>query len=170
MATETPKLETWQSGVRGVVAIKKFDRRGEMKDEVIRAGQKFTLTTEERIFNQDRAASPELCDFRNGRLIPVRILDGTEDAKEIASNPNLIGESEMVDLLKGHFKTFESKLRAISNTVALERFLAVAEDNDATIKQVSAIKTRLDEVNPIRVVERESHPVGRIEPGRGVSL
>lgn len=166
---EKPKLETWQSGVKGIVAVKKFDRRGELKDEVIRAGQKFTITTEERIFNQDRAANPDLDDFRNGRLIPVRLLDGTEDAKEIASNPNLIGEGEMADLLKGHFKTLESKLKSISNTVALQRFLAVAEQNDATIKQVAAIRERIEEVNPVTVVERESRPVGRIEPGRAVS-
>lgn len=173
------KVETWQNASRGIVWVRKQDRFGNMKDEVIRPGMKFTIGPDDRVFNQDMAASQDLDVFKNGRLVPVRLIDSSEDAKEIAANPNLISEADMRELFSSHHKTFESRVNSITNVVALERMLSIAEedDTDASVKQVSLLKERVAKLNPSSVVERSSSATGvpmpgtdRIDTGRPTSM
>lgn len=151
--------ETWCNSSRGKVVIWKQDSRGDYKDHLISAEQKFVLSREDRIYNMDQAASVEQDNFSNGTLSPVRLLEGTEDAKEFASNPNLLSETDAKGLFKAHWKTFESKIGAISNANTLHRLMEVAEEVDASMKQVKIIKARLDELEPNRFVEVTSTPI-----------
>lgn len=143
------ELETWENGTRGRIGVLKFDRRGELRNELVRPKARVHLTPDERKINQERAAEDRLDVFQNGHLIPVRLLDGTEDAKEIASNPNLMAESDLRELFKRQWKAFGSKVNEITNPMTLNRLLALAEDDDvnATVKQVSIIKARISEVS-----------------------
>jgi hypothetical protein len=152
------KFEVWRNSIAGSVGVKKTDRRGELVTETVRGGEKFQISTDDRLLNSEWAANDDLDVFKNGMLTPVRILDGTEDAKEIASNPNLITESDMAALFSAHWKTFEAKLGLITNLTTLQRLLSVAEaeDTDATVRQVQSIKSRIDELNPSPVVEHET--------------
>jgi hypothetical protein len=156
--SEPLKYEIWRNAIAGTVGIKKTDRRGELGTEVIRAGEKFQISTEDRLLNSDWAATEDLDVFKNGMLTPVKLLDGTEDAQEIASNPNLITESDMAALFSAHWKTFEQKLGQITNVTTLQRLLSMAEaeDTDATVRQVQSIRNRIAEVNPVQVVEHET--------------
>lgn len=152
------KYEIWRNAIRGSIGVKKTDRRGELVSEIIRGGERFQISTEDRLLNSEWAATTDLDVFKNGMLTPVKLLDGTEDAKEIASNPNLIGETDMAALFSAHWKTFEAKLGQITNVATLERMLAMAEseDLDATVRQVQSIRSRISELNPSQVVEHET--------------
>jgi hypothetical protein len=76
------------------VVINRLDHRGELtKHDIVDPGKKFNLTTEERRMNQELAARADMDVFSNGQLQPVRILDDVDDAREIASNPNLMSEA-----------------------------------------------------------------------------
>lgn len=138
------RREIWKSGIAGTISVLKFNRRGELASEVVRSGQACTLTTEERIINQEKAATADLDIFKNGMMVPVRILDDAEDAAEIAANPNLMAESEMNDLFKAHWKTFENRVAQVSNPIVIQRLLQIAEAQDATVKQVNVLKVRME--------------------------
>lgn len=154
-------LETWENASPGKVWVWKGDARtGALKDEVIASGQKLMIKNEDRIMNQDMAAQDDLDIFKNGTMMPVRLVDADEQ-KELASNPNFISESEMKDLFSGHWKTFETKIASITNAGVLQRMLDISSDVDAKVRQVEVLKARLTELNPVPIVEREqSPPVG----------
>lgn len=157
------EVEIWQNSTRGRIGVKKFDARGELRSELVRAGGKVTLTPQERQINQERAATADLDVFQNGFLTPVKLIDGTEEAREIASNPNLLGESDLRELFSvRNYKSFAKKIGEISNTMTLQRLLALADDEDlnATVKQVQVIEDRLDEVGGGSVVEEPEDTVG----------
>jgi hypothetical protein len=155
-------VEMWENHSNGKVWVWKIDQRtGGMRDEIVASGMKFSIKNDDRVMNQEMAASEEMDIFKNGTLMPVRLID-QEEAKELASNPNFISESEMRDLFTGHWKTFETKVASITNAGVLERMLAISGEVDAKVRQVEVLKARLHELNPIPVVERETvrEPVG----------
>jgi hypothetical protein len=145
-ATEEVKaqIEVWSNPTAGTVFVRKMDHRGELtRWEQVNSGRRFNITLEERRLNMEIAADEGLCVFRNGTLQPVRLIGEDEESRELAANPNAMSESDMRGLLTGHFKTFESKLAQIHNPATLERMLAVAYDQDVTIKRVETIRERL---------------------------
>lgn len=148
--TEEKRLETWQNACHGRIGVLKFDRWGQMKSETVRAGAKIKVTAEERQINSEKAANESLDIFKNGYLVPVDIFDGTEDYKEIASNPNLLGEKELTGLFKGTQKAFAAKVETITNAQTLRRLLDLTEDEDvaATVKHQKIIENRLIELEP----------------------
>jgi hypothetical protein len=148
--------EVWQNSSQGMVGIVKLDRRGEITAEAVNGGAKFSLSVEERLLNQDRAASKDQDLFLNGTLVPIRLIETAEGAAEIAHNPNIMAESEMQGLFKLHWKKFETSVGEITNEVALRRLRSLAEEHDATLRQVQVIDDRLAEVAPQTFVEVSS--------------
>jgi hypothetical protein len=145
--TEKALNEVWMNATLGTVFVLKMDHRGELtRHEQVNSGRKFNITTEERRLNMERAADESLNVFTNGTLVPVRLIAEDEESRELASNPNAMSESDMASLLSGHFKTFEAKLNQIRNSSTLERMLAVAYEQDASVKRVDRIRERLDQV------------------------
>lgn len=143
--------ETWKNSTRSKVVLKRQDRLGNLVDEVIAGGKTFHITPNERRLNQEMAISEDMDVFQNGLLSPVRLIETSEDAEEIRSNPNLISESEMTDLYKTKtIATFRDKVEGISNPVVLQRMLELASSDDvnATVKQVEAVKSHLREIAP----------------------
>lgn len=138
--------EIWQNMSLGVVVVQKFDRRGEVTDELVPGGQKTSLTKDERLFNMDQAADAKLDNFSNGSLVPVRLIDDA-DAAEIASNPNLLTEDDLRKLVKIK-KGFPAKVNEIGNYTTLNRLKQIAEEEDASVNQVRAIESRMKEVLP----------------------
>lgn len=161
--------ETWKNASRGKVWVRKTDRRGELKDELIKSGGLVKISTDDRQYNQELAASDRSDCFKNGRLVPVKILDTTEDAAEIAANPNLMSETDMVDLLGAHFKTFEKKIGEITNSVTLNRILDLAEERDEKVSKINLVKTRILDVSgnapvEISVTGDSGGGMGAVEP------
>lgn len=149
------KHETWKNATQGRIFLKKYNQKGEMAAEMIPGGKVFQISPNERRINAELAATPDLDFFQNGQLTPVRLIETEEDAKEIASNPNLMAESDMVDLFKGHWKTFEARVGEISNLTTLRRLLEIAQSDqvDAKVRQVEAVKQKIEEIDPPDHVE-----------------
>lgn len=163
------RLETWQNASRGRIGVLKFDRYGQLKSETIRSGAKFQITTEERLMNTERAATRALDIFSNGYLTPVRILDGTEDAKEIASNPNLLSETDLKKLFGGTAKAFVEKVGGITNAGTLKHMLDLADTEEVDAKQSfkKILLDRLGELEPSSYTEVEQVdglPVNGMKP------
>jgi hypothetical protein len=163
MTEQRPVNEIWLNPTATTVFIKKLDHRGELtKDEQVDAGKKFALTREERELNMEKAASEDLCPFRNGTFQPVRLLGDDELSRELASNPNAMSREDMVSLVKTRaVKDFVEKLHAVRNINTLERLLAVAYDEDASVRKVETIKARITEIRQASEINmRPAAPVG----------
>lgn len=150
-------METWENGTLGRVVIKKFGADGKLRDEVVAGGRTFHITEQERRINQEMAATQSLDIFTNGVLQPneatMKLLDGTESAREIAENPNFIGEADLKALVKSHWKALQSRLQEIDQPHALVRLLEIAKETDASYATVSRIQERLQEVSPTSYTE-----------------
>ena len=152
-------METWENTTKGIVAVNKFDRRGERMQEIVRGGRKFSLTPDERRLNTDMAYSPGVDAFQNGILIPVRLVDGDEDVAMIQANPNVRSIDELVELFELHWKKFDSEVSEIGNVSTLSRLLELAVEKDATVRQVASLKNRLSELDPSSVMANDGDTV-----------
>lgn len=169
MADDRDKFESWKNVTQGRVYLLRTDRlTGLTKHELVNSGRTFQITPHERRLNQENAANDELDIFSNGILCPVRLIDDEDDAREIASNPQHLSDTDMVELFAAHYRTFEKRVAAISNTVTLERLRAVGEEQNATVKQMAVIKARLEELTPDHQMNSEPVDVGpRLVDGAG---
>lgn len=145
--------EAWENRSDSRHAVLKTNRFGEPESELVGGRKIFYISPQDRVINMESAASAKQDPFRNGQFAPVRLLEDTEDASEIASNPNLIGESEMAKLIKGSQAKLEERLAEIDNHVVVTRMLELAKDQDATVKKVDAIATRADELKPTKTIK-----------------
>jgi hypothetical protein len=152
----SPTKETWKNVTKGKRHVVKYDPKGNIVTEIIKAGATVMLTPEEREINMERAANEKLCIFKNGSLIPVRVLD-EEVAKEFASNPNNASDTELKALFKAQWKTFDSRVSEIDNVYTLERLrdLAESEEIGATVRQHNTILGRIEEVSERKVEESD---------------
>jgi hypothetical protein len=142
------KQETWQNTTEGTVILKRLDHRGEFgRIETVVGGRTFNITIDERRQNSVEAASADLDVFRNGVLAPVRLLDDSDEARELASNPNVMTETDMRKFVMGG-EGFEERLAQIHNGATLDRLLAAAYEENAPVKRVEAIQARIAEVQP----------------------
>lgn len=155
--TNIKDFETWQSAIRGLIIVKRFDRKGDPVDERIPAGGKIMLTPEERRFNQERVAEASLDPFQNGMLVPLKLVESAEDYDELKGNPNHLTEDDMRALLANPKKLDELKkgVASVSNPTTLQRLLAIAESDeiDVTVKQLKVIKARVAEIAQLPVYE-----------------
>lgn len=142
------KFETWESAIKGTIGVKKFDRRGDLTTEIVRGGRMVHLTPDERRYNTERAASAGQDPFSNGMLVPVTLLDDSEDAAEIAANPNVLSASDLQNLFELQWKQFDRELVKITNVSALTRLMEMAHEADATVRQMESIKQRIAQVDP----------------------
>jgi len=145
--------ETWENPTRSNIWIKTFDPQHQLRSERIRPGGKVAVSTEERLINQDLAWSSSADVFKNGTLVPIRLVDSAEDYAEHANNPNNLSESDMVALFKLSAAKFKERIAGIENVAALDRIAQLAESDDvnATMAQVKAAQARLEDVNPSRI-------------------
>lgn len=147
MAEQT--FETWKNVTKGRVYILRQNRlTGLTKHELVNSGRSFQISPDERRLNQENAANNDLDVFANGILCPVKLLDDAEDAKEIASNPNLLSDTDIKDLFSAHYKTFEKKVAEIRNPATLDRLREVGKAEDAAISRMALIEARIDELTP----------------------
>jgi hypothetical protein len=143
------KIETWRNVTQARHYIK-FNKNGELVNQMIMPDKSFHITPEERRFNSELAAGPELDVFANGTFAPVRLIEDEDDTAEIANNPNLLGESDMEALFKAHYKTFDAKVAEISNLLTLERMVEVGRQQDASVRKIETIQARIAELTPAK--------------------
>lgn len=145
---ESQDLETWQNAGRSRVIIKKFAHSGELVDHIIKGQAKLTLTSHERRLNQEMAADSDWDPFNNGTFIPVRLIETAEDLEQIKSNPNLMSEEDMRELLNKHFKQVKSRLADIKSEAVLNRLSEIAREEDVSVGKMEAIQARLQDFKP----------------------
>lgn len=184
--TQVVELETWMNPGQGRVVIRRFDHRGELvNEEMVGPERSFAISTFEREQNQRLAASPNQDMFRNGTLAPVHLIEGSDAAREMAANPNLLTDGEMHSLVgpaKGKSKAkagedFVARLADITNATTLHRLLQLAEADDAPISRVRAIQARLSQVEGVGLQTGDSvvdgpgagGPAGRAGAARAVT-
>jgi hypothetical protein len=139
-------VEIWKNVSRGRRGIIKFDAFGKTTHELIPAGKTVRLTRDERLYYQRNVATESLDIFQNGALVPIQLID-EEDKREVANNPNLMSDDELIELFKIHWKKFEAEIKRITNPYALERMIEYAEESEnVSHKKVLIIQERLDEV------------------------
>lgn len=158
--------ETWENPTKSNVWIKTYDPQHNLRNEMIRPSGKISLTIEERLINQDLAYSSKADIFKNGTLVPIRLIDTAEDYAEHAENPNNLSESDMKELFKLPAAKFKARLSGIENPIALERIVELSESDtvSATLSQVKAAKARLEEVKPT-IIGKKLFKEKAITPG-----
>jgi len=152
--------EAWQNTSRGSVYVKKYGARGEETTVRVLGGQVVTLSPEERRLTT-MAIPPKnkhLNVFENGVLVPLQLVDSAEDYEEIASNPNLLGDSDIRKALREKTPTLKKTLAEISNVNLVRRFqeLAAEEEDKMTMPKIRAIEARLEELTASEVKKVES--------------
>lgn len=147
--------ETWENATDGYIVVATLDRKGDKSHEIVPAGRTVAIAYEDRVMNQDMAADETLDVFKNGSMVPVRLLDTSEDKAEIADNPNLKTEGDLREMFNLHWKQFDTEVASIGNKTTLLRLKQLAQDDDtgATVRQVNAIEGRLHELEPESAVD-----------------
>jgi hypothetical protein len=139
--------ESWKSNIPGRIYLKQINSQGHVHDVVVHPGKAVHLTPQERHMNQEMAASKDQDVFANGFMSPIRLIENSEEAAAIAANPNLMTESDMRALFK-NTRGFNARLTEISNVLTLQRMIELADEVDASLRQVSAIQARIVELTP----------------------
>ena len=149
--TGEAEFEAWKNVTQGTVVLKRLDRMGNLVDEVVSGGKVVHITPQERMFNMEQAADPDLDFFKNGILTPMRIIETAEDFEEIKNNPNHMSEGDMQELFKTKgLKAFQDKIETVNNPITLNRMIEIAksEEVNATMRQMQILTARLEEVTP----------------------
>lgn len=141
--------EVWKNITNSRIGYLTLDKHEDPVRKQVRGQKLLEVTPRERIYNSDRAATDELDIFNNGWLIPVRLLEDDELSKEVASNPNLLSESDLRDMFKLQWRAFEKRVNEIDTIMILRRLEDLAENDDSinvTVKQSSVIQNRIAEL------------------------
>lgn len=162
IATPGVDYEQWENASGAMIVLRKMDTLGRITEEKVAGGRNVQITPGERRYNQEQCASEDLDVFKNGLMRPVRLLDSEEDSAVLQANVNAMSESTMRALFNTPIRAFSAKVREVSNPIALQRFLELAQDDavEATVKQVEVLKGRLNEIRP---------PIGEVSVSGGVA-
>lgn len=168
-------FERWKSTVGGKTWIKGFDRRGDEISVCVPGGKEFNILPEERQLSQEYAAEAYLDPFQNGQLVPVKLVESASDYEDLKGNPNHLTEQDMQTYLEDPqgVEALKAAISQVKNPTTLVRLLAIAEDPtaDYTVKQVAAIKDRLQEVqqqSDYEEIEALDYGVAQTSDGRDV--
>lgn len=141
--------EVWQNVSGSQIYIRILDPRGNEKFTHIRPNQKITISPLERRINQDRTATEKGDFFKNGMLTAVRLINTEEDYADLATNPNLISESEIADMFSLTPAKFKNRINEITNFTVIRRLIDYAEreDTKASMPQMRALEARKEELD-----------------------
>lgn len=147
MSSTDDTMELWENATQASAVVKKTGSDGVPRSERVEGGRRLHITPRDRKINQEICASEDNDVFRNGMLVPVRLIND-EDKEEFANNPNVMTEEEMAKLAKGHAGSFANRLAEVSNVILVRRWLEVAKESDASFKRVQALEGRLAQLKP----------------------
>lgn len=166
-------VETWENIAPQGNAIIRLDSRGIERQELIQNQRTFLITTEERVITQDRIVDVRHDPFLNGCFRPVVV----PDKVTIQSNPNAIGDDEILSLFQSSDIAWAEWMKVIDSPETLRRMLDLADQADnLTLKRYKEIAGRLAEVKPkTRITSKDQEafealattPGGAPAPARG---
>lgn len=150
--TNMEDLEAWRNATKGKVVLNRIGAGGGIIADIVAGGKVTHLTAQERLINQEKAATPGQDVFQNGVMVPERLPD-TEEAAKLLANPNVMSDTAKKALFKGTLKQFEARLAEITASWILEDLLVVCQDVDGSVKQQAAIRARLAQIAPDAAVD-----------------
>jgi hypothetical protein len=148
-ALETLRVETWQHNVPGETYITRVNELGKPTTQRIQGLKKtMTITPLERHLYEEACVSTDVNPFRNGRLVPLVLIDDEPDTAELQATPNAMSETAMKALFNSQIKTFVGKVEGITNPITLNRLREIAVEVDAKASQMKVLEDRLDSLSP----------------------
>lgn len=139
-------LEVWENVTEALLGLKKIDHRGNDKDALVRAGAKVTLTPEERELNESMIVDDKFNPFKNGMLRAVRLTDDP-DAGEVDASAHF-SDAEMTAFFKKTVAVYTKAVNEITSSFLLQRLIKFGEENEATVRQITLLRDRLETVDP----------------------
>lgn len=150
--TEEQEQETWKSVAPVRFGIMKFDRLGAPVRTSVKPGDTISVSTDERLYNQARAANHQrgsVTDpFTNGHLKPLTLVDTAEDYAEISDNPNHMDDDDIKAMLKVKVADFKKRVDEIENPALLQRIKQIADENPDLVT-VGKLRHLDDKLEPI---------------------
>ena len=149
---ERDDKEVWLNPNAGYRYVQQQNFKGEMSAIEIGPGQKFSISTFDRMINQERTMQKENDMFTNGTFSRVKLVESAEDYAELADNPNIMSDSDLKSIFALGAAPFKKRLGEIENIRVIERLQVLSGDESlkVTVAQVNAITARLDEIAPDR--------------------
>lgn len=145
----TVDLEVWKNNTPGRVVLQKIAMGGGQIFVTVNGYAKIQLTRQERLLNEQLAFDKKEDVFSNSTLSAVQIYDTAKEA-ELASDPNVLSESDMVSIVKERKPTvFAGNLEGITSLVTLNRLLEIANEEEVSVKKVNQIEERITAVKPV---------------------
>lgn len=144
LVPQEPGIEQWQNTTAGTVYITRIGEYGKRISELVYGGRVFSITPQERRFNQNACASPALDVFINGTLQPKSLLDDEPDTPRLRDNPNMIDEKEIPRIFRLRGEMFAERIATITNTATIARLLELAREPrlNATVQQFEQLRRR----------------------------
>lgn len=163
-------VEEWESVCDGQVYVIKMDHRGDTKFEAVSPGRRFTITTSERLINQEKVSEEHLDPFANGWFKPVTVPDDVTD-----TNPNALATEDIERVFGASSVAWDEYLELIDSSATLRRMIDVAADmEDVSHARVRQVEQKLAELNPKkRILQRDQdryEKMGPVPQGTGTSV
>lgn len=155
---EERELETWENTSASTFGVNRFTGVGhETRQEIIRPGRKFLISTKERrMLNSDRSYAEHVDPFKNGFFRPVELVESSTDLNE-NPNPHHMSTTDLRSLFRvrkiDEFRTVLEEFDSPQILTAMADLAANHPDVNATVKQAEAIEIRLEEVTPDTVTQ-----------------
>lgn len=172
-AIEAVDVETWEHTVAGETYITRLDHLGNVQPQrLVGRGKLVNVTPVERRVHENSCAHASANPYRNGRMVPVKLVDSEPDAVELKANPDAMTETAMKALFNSQAATFNKKIAAITNILTLQRLLEVAGEVDAKSSQIKVIESRIEEIKPGGPIKVSTFDYDGDDPKarRGISL
>lgn len=139
------KKETWVNTAKGMRWFKAYLPNGEVTDKIVRGGQKFMLTAEERRLNQQ--LSVEGLDlFKNGDFV---LETSTEETVEEEVESDLAFSDARIAEILDEVEVGDAKLSEvladIENRSTLTRFVEAAEERELHQAKYRWVQKKLDD-------------------------
>lgn len=134
----TENEEIWEVQVSGTIYLQvtTHNRYGQpMQSDLAlgpnRVGHQFRITTEDRIWNQERVQDAQHDPFTNGMLVRC---DADQSQDEDTASEHAVSAADLQQVFELHGKAFENAVQKF-NEVVLRRLYDLGDALDATHKQ-----------------------------------
>lgn len=166
-----PDLEVWRNNARGKEQVWRIEIPGSdgPKAELIRGGQRFTISPRERRFNMAKYNSDNVNPYLNGTFTQESYVGTDPESLRVAERADALTDDRIAGLYDGEWATFQMAVAGITNPVVLGHMETYGVDNDKGSRRVDLIRQRIIEVAG-RFVEPPTPPEGWRDPDAAGTL
>lgn len=146
LMTEDKPLKVYKKGILGNVQIHVLDPFDQKPGVAILHGYPGDETTFVKLFSQKEVAFFEARNkwhIENNYLIQV---EGELPKASEEPNPNKMSDEEALSLVKGNYKTLESRVSEITSIATLSMLVQLAEEENRPAKTIEFLKSSLSKL------------------------